>query len=140
MWPFSRSSKEPTMTIVGRDLAMQVADGLDAVGFFGHSHRDYCGMGFCKDGGIYVYAEVADGHILTKAEMEAIGGTFPGERLEFTTRAAFVDWLSAQSDSSLSGMELPDSWLHSNQRITVKRLREFAANNSFKPNPLRGSA
>lgn len=118
---------------------MQVANKLDAVGFFGYAHRDYCGMGFHKDGDVYVYAEILDGYILSKADMEALGSTFAGERLEFTTRAAFVDWLSAQSDASLSGTGLSDPWLHNNQRITIERLREFTAENSFQPAPRPGS-
>ena len=139
MWPLSKSNKMQTPDIpVGNDLASRVADTLDAGHCLAYAHRDYCGMGLCKDGATYIYDEVNDGNIVRKRASDFAPS--PDERLEFKSRDAFIAWLQEQSDHSLSGQSLANTWLHNNQRITVGRLHEFAANNSFKPNLLRGSA
>ena len=117
--------------VVGSDLATKVADAMDAGARLAYAHRDYCGMGLCKDGSVYVYGEVMDGDIPSRAELLAWQQPYPGERQEFANREQFISWLQSQSDHTLSGVELADTWLHNNQRITVKRLQEFAAGNSF---------
>jgi hypothetical protein len=48
------------------------------------------------------------------------------ERHVFSTRVSFVDWLAMQTDASLSGSDLPNPWLAGNQRLTKRRLIEFA--------------
>ena len=139
MWPFSKPEKaQLTDARVGNDLASQVADRLESGHWLGYVHRDYCGMGLCKDGTTFIYGEINDGFFFRIGEL--VVAPISPERLEFNSRESFVAWLQDQSDLSLSGQDLPNSWLHNNQRITVSRLLEFAANNSFKPTPLRGAA
>lgn len=88
-----------------------------------YAHRDYCGMGLAKDGDVYVYDAVQDGD----PPARATGPQSSSERQVFSGRAPFVDWLSAQSDASLSGRDLEERFLRHNQRLTLERLDTFVA-------------
>jgi hypothetical protein len=48
------------------------------------------------------------------------------ERYVFSNRADFVVWLAEQTDASLSGSDLPNTWLVGNQRLSKRRLMAFA--------------
>lgn len=100
-------------TPYGAALAEQVADALrrGERGFLGYGHRDYCGFGLEYKAGEYRYGSIWEG------DLEA-HQTFPD-------RAAFVQWLAAQSDFSLSQVDTPDPWLWDNQTLTQQRLQEF---------------
>lgn len=114
--------------IVGDALANAVASRLESGHILADSHPEYCGVGLACQGGIFVYAEVNDGQIATEAEYQR--NSARGDRMEFhsfASRAYFVAWLSVQSDGSLSGRHLADASLHGNQRLTLKRLQDFAA-------------
>jgi hypothetical protein len=111
--------------MVGRELAEKVADKLETGVPLRHAHRDYCGMGLAVLDGVFVYAEVNDGHLSGGAGDLSYRQNDDIERREFASRAQFVAWLAAQSDESLSGRELPNPGLHDNQRITVARLHDF---------------
>lgn len=102
-------------TLYGERLANAVADALDRGVAIAHGHRDYCGMGLVRRAEGYVHAPVFDGEVLD-------GDVQDGET--FATRAAFVAWLAAQSDESLSGRDAPASFDYDNQRITRARLIE----------------
>jgi hypothetical protein len=91
----------------GRALAEKVADALDRGVKVAYDHRDYCGMGLVKLDAGYVYGVFNDG------SPEAVA--------TFSTREAFVEWLSAQSDASLSGRD-EDPFVWDNQRLTRARL------------------
>lgn len=108
---------------VGPTLATRVADRLDTGDVLVYAHRDYCGMGLAKDGDLYLYDAVNDGDPPTRAA----GPQSSSERQVFAGRLPFVDWLSEQSDASLSGQDLEDSFLRHNQRLTLERLERFAA-------------
>ncbi|UOQ74497.1 hypothetical protein [Hymenobacter cellulosilyticus] len=107
----------------GTLLAEQVADALSAGRSLVPYHRDYCGLGLACVGGTYVYAEIWDGQLQglnTQDERPAFA-------LHFPTRTEFVQWLSQQSDATLSRRELADSFYWDNQTITRQRLRQFVA-------------
>jgi hypothetical protein len=113
---------------VGTTLANAVATRLEAGRILAFSHPEYCGIGLqCKDG-VFVLAEVQDGRMPTAEEVRQWRAA--GDQVEyqqFATRSAFVAWLAAQSDASLSGRALAKTFLHDNQRLTLARLRAFAA-------------
>jgi hypothetical protein len=101
---------------LGRELAERVADFLEArpsPNGICQVRRDHCGMGlfFNRSRNVFEHNEVYDG--------------FPhGPATEsFSTRVAFVDWLTGQHDLSLRG-PLPDKAdmkrlvLWDNQRLT----------------------
>ncbi|WP_322049394.1 hypothetical protein [Paraburkholderia sp. J67] len=105
---------------VGVELANAVAERLDAGNDLAYGHAYYCGMGLTKYGDSYVYASVQDGEVATPEygdaffrSLESDGGKI------FESRAQFIEWLSAQTDSSLYG--------DGNQNITLKRLQSFAS-------------
>lgn len=116
---------------VGATLASRVADRLDAGDVLAYAHRDYCGMGLARDGDVYVYDAVHDGYL----PAGAVDPQSCSERQVFNDRTSFVDWLSAQSDASLSGQDLEDHVLRHNQRLTLQRLDSFVADAS--PAPMR---
>lgn len=105
---------------VGDELAELVADRLDSGNELFYSHRDYCGMGLCKDGTSYIYGTVGCGRFTptsTVRDLRSKGHVI--EHHEFLDRTSFVEWLSDQTDSSLKGDD--------NQRITLHRLKQFVA-------------
>jgi hypothetical protein len=95
----------------GLALAEQVAANLDQGHKLVSYHRDYCGQGLARHQEAYCYGPVWDG-ILGPSEV-------------FADRKAFTNWLAAQSDFSLAGLENPDPWMWDNQTITRKRLLAF---------------
>lgn len=116
--------------LVGRALAQAVARRLQAGEILAYRHRDYCGIGLGFIDGVFVCGEVFDGELPTAdfvADWQKRGSVI--EFTSFATQAAFVKWLAAQSDESLSGRHLAQSHLHDNQRLSVQRLKEFAVGN-----------
>jgi hypothetical protein len=105
---------------VGADLANAVADCLDTGSDLAYGHADYCGMGLTKYGETYVYASVHDGEVFTPKYGKAFydDAALEGGKV-FGSRAAFVEWLSVQTNSSLYG--------DGNQSITLERLQFFAS-------------
>ena len=107
----------------GPALAEQVAASLLA----GHTvvsyHRDYCGMGLAYKDGVFLYGEVWDGQLQSWNTHENRAASL----LTFQDRAAFVAWLSQQSDATLSRREMADSFYWNNQPITQQRLAAFVA-------------
>ena len=117
----------------GYALAEAVATALDRGEVLAYGHRDYCGMGLCLQDGHYIYSQVFDGYFPTDAEWAdwaswtaRVSNDRVHEALRFATRADFVDWLSRQSDDSLSGAHLQSEFLRANQRLDGDRLRAFA--------------
>jgi len=108
----------------GAALAEQVAEALLAGRRLAAYHRDYCGLGLEYRGGTFFYGEVWDGQL--QQQWNTIDNR-PGFLLSFPDRAAFVAWLSAQSDTTLSRRELAESFYHDNQTITRSRLQAFVA-------------
>jgi hypothetical protein len=102
----------------GTELATKVADFLGEGGEIRHAHRDYCGTGLCFAEGRFVYDEVEDGFFRSLREQTR------APLAVFDDRGAFITWLAAQSDDSLSGKERGDDWYTDNQRITRERLEE----------------
>lgn len=102
--------------VYGADLAGRVADHLVNVGSIRYAHKEYCGMGLGYQNGKFVYAEVNDGSLEEDCPAAS-----------FTHREAFVTWLAAQSDETLSGREKDDGWYPNNQRITRERLENCLA-------------
>jgi len=114
----ARLSKKP----FGPLLAAQVADRLATGNSMRYSHKDYCGQGLLYRDGCYVIAEFADGEPFAAAV-----GTW-------TDKDSFVAFLASQSDFSCSGTDSTSTLFHTtephyvnNQRISGKRLQEFAS-------------
>lgn len=108
---------------VGRDVASRVADRLDNGEVLGYAHRDFCGMGLEFQRGVYVHGPVQDWWVNPDKPNDSAwycGGA------SFETKEAFVDWLAAQSDHSLSGHDLEHEFYRDNQRLTLARLQAFA--------------
>ncbi len=117
-----------TEAVVGQELARAVAQALQGGKILAETHRDYCGIGLAWLQGQFICAEVFDGEITTPQMAQNMRSR--GENPEFQAfpdEAAFFAWLAAQSDASLSGRELPNSWAHDNQRLTIARLQAFVA-------------
>ncbi|MFB9932275.1 hypothetical protein ACFFLZ_00020 [Photobacterium aphoticum] len=55
-------------------------------------------------------------------------GEYVGIIRAFYSKVEFIDWLSEQSDYSLSGFETGDNWYVDNQRVTRKRLLHLIEN------------
>jgi hypothetical protein len=111
-------SREP----YGIDLAQQVGRRLVTKDHsLCYSHRDYCGLGL-------FYQPEKQSIILSYVE-----DGFQAETVkEFMSVEAFVQWLSIQSDYSLSGASTDPTHLHetqsfviNNQRINRDRLENF---------------
>ena len=96
----------------GVDLAQKVAIRLRKRDLY-FSHRDYCGTGFFYKDDAFYYCEFQDG--------------FRDKVLqEFKNEATFVNWLSQQSDWTLSRQdENKGSFIEGNQTITRDRLVAF---------------
>jgi hypothetical protein len=93
----------------GMVLAERVADVLLS-NSLGYGHRDYCGMGLEYREGTYYYGELWDGYM--------------GEPLlKWSSKQAFVSWLTIQSDASLARLEAKESFYWGNQTITRDRLK-----------------
>ena len=116
---------------VGLGLATTVAERLKAGMVLAFSHRDYCGLGLRFAEGEFIYGEVNDGHLPSKSEMKYWHEAGDIERETFVSEAEFISWLSAQSDSSLSGSNLSERWLRDNQRITIARLHQFVTREPY---------
>jgi hypothetical protein len=110
---------------VGEALASEVANRLETGVVLAHQHRDYCGVGLRFGEGQFIYGEVNDGLLPLPSECKYWQEAGDIERLVFPSRSLFVAWLSEQTDETLSGSDLPHTWLRRNQRLTVERLREF---------------
>jgi hypothetical protein len=97
----------------GKDLAEKVATAL-LRGSIGYGHRDYCGMGLEYRDGLYCYGSLWDGYM--------------GEEVKhWSSKEAFVNWLSQQSDASMARLEEKDPFFWGNQTISRGRLEEFVA-------------
>lgn len=115
----------------GPALAEAVADRLERGDVLSYAHRDYCGMGLRFADGNYIYGEVVDGELPSDAELSTWTMKPSNiERMVFSSRVSFIEWLSKQSDEALSGRTLQPEWLIQNQRITGRRLRSFARGNA----------
>ncbi|TCS32441.1 hypothetical protein EDC30_1235 [Paucimonas lemoignei] len=111
----------------GRELAEAVANRLERGDILAYGHRDYCGIGLRYADGEYIYGEVSDGELPSRAQLSKWTDV-PAqmERRVFSSRNLFVSWLADQSDESLHGRELQDKWLVGNQRLSKRRLDSFA--------------
>lgn len=106
-----------------QELAEQVAAALQAGRTLAAYHRDYCGMGLEYVRGQFFYGEVWDGQLRDWNTLENRAATV----LTFPHQAAFVAWLSTQSDTTLSCREKPLPFYWDNQTITRQRLVAFVA-------------
>ena len=110
---------------VGTRLATQAADTLETGAVLADSHRDYCGTGLRFADGEYIYGQVYDGRFPTNSEAPTWLEAWDVERKVFPQRHEFIAWLGVQSDDSLSGKTLPESWQRNAGRLTIERLRPF---------------
>ncbi len=109
-WHKANHDKTP----YGNEIAQNVADFLENNGVIANSHRDYCGMGLIQEDGVYYYCICADGTAF-----------YPQEA--FNDQKAFIKWLSAQSDDTMSRKHEPNitPFDIDNQCITKERLLNF---------------
>lgn len=112
---------------VGVALATQVACKLETGAILAYRHRDYCGVGLRYADKEYICGEVFEGDLPSRQEIKSWPGAERMERSTFSTRADFVAWLGEQSDESLSGKQLPDTFSRNNQRLSLERLRQFVS-------------
>lgn len=113
----------------GADLAARVAAVLENGHALCYGHRDYCGMGLVFVDGHFCYGEVWDGQ-MEDFDKLAKGGE--NARL-FSGKDAFVDWLSRQTDESLSrGRDTHDFYRH-NQTLDRERLVAFVRDHEAVP-------
>ncbi len=109
-------------TIIGLELAETVAKRLKSGKGLFSSHRDYCGHGLDYINGKYRLLEVHDG----EPEWSEIVA-------EWETINDFVNFLSRQSDWSLSGANKAEIIFYTdnlfslnNQRLTKELLKQYA--------------
>ncbi len=110
------------MSTYGKALAGAVAARLRETGSISNLlHRDYCGVGFAYHMGTYIYTHFNDG----TPDLIINEGKGPwGIIRTFASEHDFVNWLSVQTDASLSGSESNDPWYTNNQRITFAMLKQ----------------
>lgn len=103
----------------GKALMNQVAIKLEKGHKLEYNHRDYCGLGLKYDEN-------------KKYVLYAKWESMEEPKLIWETKKSFIEYMSIQSDYSLSGADraneaIYESSLHSlnNQRITKKRLMDF---------------
>jgi hypothetical protein len=96
----------------GLVLAERVADALLS-NSLGYGHRDYCGMGLEYREGTWYYGELWDGYMAEPL-------------LKWSSKSAFISWLTIQSDASLARLEAKESFYWGNQTITRERLKALA--------------
>mmetsp|Transcript_20314 Transcript_20314/g.63686 ORF Transcript_20314/g.63686 Transcript_20314/m.63686 type:complete len:229 (-) Transcript_20314:96-782(-) len=113
----------------GVDLARLVADTLEQGSNLAYEHRDYCGIGLSFDTAKgFLMGEVNDGYPV------GFQGSDLGVQNIWHNKGEFVQWLSLQSDYSLSGYALTNpegcAWIQGNQRITRERLEEFVGSSA----------
>jgi hypothetical protein len=103
-------------TPYGFPFASSVLHALKHSKEFCHQHRDYCGVGI-------FYTPTPTKTI----RISHVYDGYPEDTItEFHTEQDFVDWLSIQSDYTLSGInERLPSFFINNQRITRSRLEAF---------------
>lgn len=111
-----KQAQEEALKPVGYPLATLVADQLEQGLIIANFHAYYCGMGLCFQEGAFLYGEVHDGEFSDR-EWHRRHGTPTTVRLEFTDRAAFIDWLAVQTDQSFDSK--------GNQRLSLKKLAGF---------------
>ncbi|MBP5987254.1 MAG: hypothetical protein KA538_08725 [Azonexus sp.] len=112
---------------VGRQVAEAVAERLERGDTLAYSHRDYCGVGLRYVDGEYICGEVADGELPSSQQLRTWRQDERSREWKaFTSRREFIEWLSQQTDDSLNGNDLSDTWLIGNQRLTLVRLLAFA--------------
>jgi hypothetical protein len=93
-----------------------------------HNHIGYCGVGFViMDEGI-LYAHIDEQEVYLYGDLYQHDKNYCGIIKSFKTKEEFIDWLSQQSDDSLSGKEIDDPWYVNNQRITKQRLESLINN------------
>lgn len=123
-------------TLFGEELARKVVDKFDTTGKgIGSTHRDYCGfaMGRNKATGIYLLGRNDDGMLLYYGIQE--GDAKEKGDIHWTDRNRFINWLSVQSDYSMSGadpnsdvgkiLKGSSSWVINNQTITRDNMLSF---------------
>jgi len=109
----------------GKDLSEQVYELLKQGTSISFTHYGYCGVGFVFDKKIIHYTHFDEWLTWKSGKQYAPGREYLGIIKSFNTKQAFVEWLSQQSDLSLSGIETGDDWYIDNQRISKVRLEGF---------------
>jgi hypothetical protein len=110
----SSTNIDPDNIEVGRELAVKVAKRLKMKCDLMFDHRDYCGIGLTWQERQFQYGRVFDGY-----KMKPL--------LTFDSQHDLVDWLAAQTNKSLSGIDEIDLSYRNNQRITIERLLAFVS-------------
>ena len=133
---------------MGRDLSEQVASKILQGDDLAYRHRDYCGIGIFRAGWAPTHhfdlGKQVQGQLVPSSDFEicyVIDG-YPSKRItSFQGKDAFVNWLSAQSDYSMSGCfpnelyEEAEPFNMNNQRITRERLTNFVQSVFPRPGP-----
>lgn len=117
---------EKSKSEFGRDISNAIANCFwsnihDEFGIF-YRHRDYCGHGMIWSNNHLVICEFNEGFMSGKPLM----------RWNSSEKRNFIDWLSIQSDFSLSGHDKGNSaffeedlFFRGNQKLTLERFKEF---------------
>lgn len=107
---------------LGDDLAQRVYEYLERNNSIGFSHYGYCGVGFVKQGQSILYTHFDEWLTYRTGKLYVPGEEYLGIIRIFPEKDAFIRWLAAESDYSLSGIESGDDWYTGNQRISRHRL------------------
>ena len=84
-WHKANHDKTP----YGNEIAQNVADFLEKNGFIAYNHRDYCGMALIQEEDVYYYCFCNDGTLFFAVKT-------------FNDKKTFFEWLSIQSDDTMS--------------------------------------
>ena len=93
-----------------------------------YCHYGYCGVGFVLEDNKVLYTHFDEWLTYRHGMKYVPGGEYVGIIRAFYSKVEFIDWLSEQSDYSLSGFETGDNWYVDNQRVTRKRLLHLIEN------------
>ena len=109
----------------GKELAEKFIDTIENKSAYSRAHPGYCGWiaGFQKKEQKFVFTRSWEGYI------NGIDGTEPDLTWNLSQKEELIDWLSQQSDYSMSGGDT-DSKIYgfgyiNNQTISETKMKEF---------------
>merc|ERR1711862_146243 len=133
-WNSEAAVNRLDLTPYGDELAVRVIERIDNGRFIGSVHQGYCGwaLGKHRNCGLYILGRNEQGDILHDA-FECGTTTHKGD-ITWTSKDSLLDWLSKQSDYTMSGADTSsdigrvirgNKYLINNQTITRDVLCKF---------------
>ncbi|WP_444996724.1 hypothetical protein [Aliikangiella sp. IMCC44359] len=109
----------------GKELAANILGYLKKHEKIDSNHYGYCGVGFVLNASGILYTHFDEWLTYQHGKEYIPGEEYLGIIKKFADEEEFINWLSEQSDYSLSGIETNDQWYIGNQRITKARLEKL---------------